>query len=317
MKGFTYLPCAALFLGGLLTVIFVPLSFKYVEYDQYGLKQSYTGEVDTSTVYTSGRYPLGVSSNFVLYKADAHRAIFDDLSLFSAASGSGSSNSSSVGLEVLVDIDLTYLLKQEEIGNLHEALASSYPTVVNSRTKDGIKNVAIFITFEEYFKNRTLVEARFRRAVQDRWDAPPALPCVLDQFHLGRVKISETVAQRQMEARIQVERNDREDFLQQAQVEREVTSVTVNQIMLQEQTTLRTAEAEASLIRARATVEAKETLVEADTNGTQNLVTTLGFDTQESVIAQQYIQALMGNPNDVTVELSYLPAENVVKTQEV
>ena len=45
---------------------------------------------------------------------------------------------------------------------------------------------AIFVTFEEYFQERKAVEARFRAAVEKRWNEKPSLHCTLDQFHLGR-----------------------------------------------------------------------------------------------------------------------------------
>ena len=46
-------------IGLLLLVILLPLSFSYVEYHEYGLKQrKSTGTVDVSKVYDSGRYAI-------------------------------------------------------------------------------------------------------------------------------------------------------------------------------------------------------------------------------------------------------------------
>lgn len=168
-------------IGLLLMVILVPMSLSHVEYYEYGLEKRKTGKVDTSKVYESGRYVVGPAYEFVKYQADSHFVQIEELSVFSAGD-----NEDSIGLSFQVDVDFTYLLIKDEIGQLHEDLASSYSTVILSRARDAIKNEAIFISFEEYFQERKAVEARFRAAVEKRWNVKPSLHCKLDQFHLGR-----------------------------------------------------------------------------------------------------------------------------------
>jgi hypothetical protein len=113
--------CSVVTLGLFLAVILVPLSFSYVNYYEYGLaKTKATGRVDTSKVYSRGRYALGVTKGFLKYQADAHHENFDELSVFSA----GESNSS-IGLAFKVDVDFTFLLKEDEVGFVHQELASS------------------------------------------------------------------------------------------------------------------------------------------------------------------------------------------------
>lgn len=299
-----------LFLGVLLTIILVPLSLSYVEYYEYGLKRSQiTGAVDTSKVYSSGRYFLGLGNGFLKYQADSHFEQLHYLSVFSA----GGSNES-IGLAFVIDVDFTFLLKRDEVGKLHEELASSYRTVIVSRAKDAIKNEAIFVTFDEYFRDRHSVESRFRDAVQNRWDDSPPLHCYLDQFHLGRIRIPETVAVRQLESRVQNERNDKEAFLQKAQVERELTAVEVNTIGLQRQKILRTAEAHANFTRAVAVSEARKVTAEAQINGTKALFEAAGIVQEDHAMAFTYIRTL-GNRDEVEIDVSYLSPESVLRTR--
>ena len=137
-----------------------------------------------------------------------------------------------------------------------------------------------------------MVEALFRSTIQERWDAQPRLHCKLDQFHLGRIRIPDSVATKQLEARVQNERNDREQFLQRAQIERKMTMVEVNQIDLNTTNELRTAEAKASLIRTKALAEAQLIQAQAGINGTKMLLEAAGIETQDHKTAFTYIKTL-------------------------
>jgi SPFH domain / Band 7 family len=293
----------------LFAVILIPLSFSYLEYYEYGLAQrKATGSVDVTTVYNQGRYFLGPGRRFIKYQADSHHVIFDELSVFSKAG-----SNESIGLEFRVDIDLTYFLIQDEIGSLHKQLSRNYNTVMESRAKDAIKNEAIHVTFTEYFQDRKAVEKRFRDAVSRRWAVEPSLPCTLDRFYLGGIRIPDSVASKQLQARVQNERNDKESYIQQAQVERELTAVEVNSIDLEREKVLRTARAEASLIRSRAQSESERIKAQAQTNGTTALLLAADIVTQEHKSAFTYIRTLRNREN-LDVDLSYLSADNVLRT---
>ena len=294
----------------LLIAILIPLGFSYVEYYEYGLNQrKTTGTVDITNVYTYGRYFVGPDHKFIKYQADSHYEMFDGLSVFSAAG-----SNESIGLEFLVDADLTYFLIEDEIGVLHTQLSKNYRDVIIARAKDAIKNEAIHVTFNEYFQERKKVERTFKTAVERRWKEPPSLHCTLDQFHLGRVQIPDSVATKQLESRVQNERNDMETFLQRAQVEREMTAVEVNTIDLEREKVLRTARAEASLIFNNAKAEAERIKAQAYTNGTKMLLTAADITSQEHKAAFTYIHSLRNREN-LHMDISYLSADNVLRTQ--
>ena len=270
-----------------------------------------TGSVDTSRVYGRGRYNLGPDRKFLKYQADAHHEHFEDLAIFSASEGE---SGDSIGLAFKVDVDLTFLLNRDQIGVLHEQLATSYKDIILSRARDAIKNKATNVTFTQYFQDRKLVEESFRQAVQTRWNEAPPLHCTLDQFHLGRIKIPETVAQKQLQAQLQNERNQMESFLQQAEVERELTAVDVKTIDLEREKLLATARAEANLLIANAEVEAIRIVQEAQINGTRLLFDATGINAQEEKTAFDYIRTLTNRKTEFTLGISYLPSNNVLRT---
>jgi SPFH domain / Band 7 family len=270
-----------------------------------------TGSVDSDTVYTQGRYGIGADKKFLKYQSDAHHIVLDNFSVFSAGGGN-----ESIGLEFKIDVDFTFMLKKDEIGQLHRELASSYKDIIVSRAKDAIKNGAANVSFTEYFQGRKTVEARFREAVQSRWDTKPPLHCTLDQFHLGSIQIPDAVAEKQLQSRVQNERNEMEASLQQATIQREMTAVDVNTILLQKEKVLRTADAEANLLRANARAEAARIVQEAQINGTQLLFEAAGITNQEHMTAFTYIRTLMNREN-VELDISYLSADNVLRTTTV
>mmetsp|Transcript_10688 Transcript_10688/g.17417 ORF Transcript_10688/g.17417 Transcript_10688/m.17417 type:complete len:315 (+) Transcript_10688:69-1013(+) len=299
--------------GVLLTVILVPLSFSYIDYYDYGLAQrKSTGSVDTNQVYIKGRYAIGPDKRFIKYQADAHLESFNSLGVFSATT-----SNSSIGLSFQVDVDFTFFLIEDEIGEVHRELAGNYRSVILSRAEEAIKNVAAEkVSFTEFFQKRKDVERLFRTAVEERWNAPPALHCTLDQFHLGRIRIPQSVANKQLESRVQNERNGKEQFLQNAQIERQRTAVDVNKIGLNTTKELRTAEARASLVRTRAQAEAQLMRQQAQINGTALLLEAAGIETQEHKTAFAYIRTLRDR-EEVEIDVSYLSPEGVLRTKPV
>jgi SPFH domain / Band 7 family. len=191
---------------------------------------------------------------------------------------------------------------------------STYEAVVLARTSDAIKNSATTVSFDDYFKNRTLVEQQFREAVQKRWDVKPSLHATLDQFHVGRIQIPDVVALKQLTAKIQVEKNKEEEFLQQARIEREITAVEVNTINLEKEKHLKEAKARANLIVANAFAESERIKNGAINTGTRGMLTELGINSEEHSTAYTYIRTLQNRRQNLGVSISYLSDENVVKT---
>lgn len=220
----------------------------------------------------------------------------------------------SIGLSFQVDVDFTFFLIKDEIGDVHKELASNYRNVILSRAEEAIKNIAAQqVAFTQFFQERKSVEALFRSAIEERWNASPSLHCRLDQFHLGRIKIPQSVATKQLESRVQNERNDREEFLQKAATERERTTVDVNKIDLVTNKTLRTARAEASLIRMKALAEAQLIQAQAGINGTRMLLEAAGIETQDHKTAFTYIRTLRDR-KQLDIAVSYLAEDSVLRT---
>ena len=265
---------SVLAVGFLLLVILLPLSFSYVEYHEYGLLQrKSTGKVDTTKVYGSGRYAVGPDYTFLKYRADAHSLQLDDLSVFSSSGGSNTS----IGLEFLLDIDLTYTLVKDEIGRLHTSLASSYNSVISSRAKDAVKNGCVHHFRTVLSGSRRCGDSPQRSGGGALAENLPRCRVSSINFTSGRIQIPDAVARKQLETKLQEMSGDKESFLQQAIVGVGSHAVEVNAILLEKEAVLRTAAAEASLKRAKAKADAQKLVLEAQNTGLRALFTALGF----------------------------------------
>lgn len=136
----------------------------------------------------------------------------------------------------------------------------------------------------------------------------------LDQFHVGRILITESVAERQLEIKLQIERNAKEQYLQEARIEREKTAVEVNKINLKTDRILKTTIAEANLITAKAVARAGQITSDAVIMGTQNLLNALGINSLEQSTAFAYIRILQERGHDLDLTVSYLTDNNILKT---
>ena len=127
---------------------------------------------------------------------------------------------------------------------------------------------------------------------------------------------SSSVASKQLQTRVQNERNDKEALLQTAQLEREATAVAVNAINLERDKVLRTAEAEASLTRAKAQANADRLKARADINGTRILLESSDISTQDHKSAFTYIRTLRER-SGLNIGVSYLSPTSVIRTQSI
>ena len=99
-------------------------------------------------------------------------------------------------------------------------------------------------------------------------------------------------------------------------MERELTKVEVGKILNEKEKTLRSAEAEATRIKAKAVSDAQKTVLEAQSTGLKLLTGSSGLDISNSAYTPQqkdklkvqldYIRALRNRKNATNIDISFL-----------
>lgn len=274
-------------LGLLIMLIVLPMAFSGCEYYEYCIKvRKSTGKVFTEEIYGPGHHMIGPDYGFKKFKATGHPVHFRNLAVFSQGDGS-----TSVGLEFKINIFFEYVIIKEQLPLLHDTLEKRYAGVVESRAIDGIKNVAANVAFSDYFQNRESVERVLRDALQLRL-RPLHVELLPETFALGRVQIPEEVREKQLETKVQNERNQKELYLQQAQVERDITNYEVNKVLIQGNETERFALAEAALLRTEASASAAAIKRDAQTAGLKALYTETGLAAQKHKMGLDYLRTV-------------------------
>ncbi|XP_052773938.1 uncharacterized protein LOC128212495 isoform X2 [Mya arenaria] len=304
-------------------------SFSSLEYYEYGFaRRKSTGTVDTSRVYTYGKYLLGPDFKFKVFPAGSHDVVINNIAAFTSGRG----------VEVIVSAKFQYFLRRQELHLLHKAYDLNYQDVMRSSAVDAIKRACTDFNKTETFRNRSDVERHMFQAVQTRLggkccpeycrDKPSDCPfeckardCNDDTergifvdvryFQLGSVRIPDDLQKQMMESILIQERALREDFIQTAQIVRKETDKKVQQIKNNAREVSRLATAQAEYIGTSATASYTNVVETARSRGLTLLYSTLNISQQAHKSSFDYLRALKENKQvHLTVDFQQRIAAN-------
>jgi len=303
-----------------LVCILVPLSFSDLHYYEMGFARSkVSGSVDTSKVYTGGRYFLGISSEFKIFRADMHNESFEKVAIFNKEK-----------LEVLFSFSLLYKLRPSHLKKLHDVYDVEYRPVIRSITLATVKGVATKFTVDEYRLERRKVREAFAAEVAKQLggnccgeDAKFRLPgcqplseCTdpglfvdLQYFHLHRVGITGDQESRYMKQVVESEREDTELYRQSESMESIKTTEQRDLINNKAKEVQENATSHSDLIKATADIDSKRITSNAANQGLQIIYNKLNITTEEHKKSMDYIRTLTeSNDANLYVGFDYMVA---------
>jgi hypothetical protein len=261
--------------GLLLVLIFVPLGFSYVEYDQYALKKDkFSNQVEAQTTYEVGRYWWGVDKTPLAFNRRFIQ-VTEDFAIFPSS-----------GLEFEIEIVFFYRIRKDRLGELFKSFGIDFHGQVVNRASATIKNAAPAFDLEEFITARSLIsEALYASLIEELsaiWIDVPA-----DRFFLSEIKIPEEVKQRNLDAAVQQQRNFEEQNRQQATLVRKETEQREQQINANISLIGSTATATANRIRTEAQAVTDKVISSADGLGLQSVFNQLNVT--DTRIKEKYI----------------------------
>ena len=283
-RGAAYGECAGLlFVGSLLVVILMPLSFSKVEYYEGCLNtQRSTGKVDRDKIWKTGNHLTGPDYMFRCFPISAQN-FNQQLSVWSRSSATDA------GSALTLDISFQYQLMPEKLGELYSLVTLDYDSIITSNAIDAIKNTGPLFGIDQYLTQRAVVEATFSKnvsiAIADVFAEVVAL-------ELRDVRVESEYAAARLAAAIQEESNAKEDYIQQATLVREQTEVEVVKIENDARRVEVTAQSKGLYITSSAEYEAKRLVENARNLGYKELFDTLGISAEAHKASLDYIITL-------------------------
>lgn len=295
-----------------LPCILIPLSFKSLEYDQYGFKkQKSTGTVDTSEVYAVGNHFIGPDYEFKTFKATAHMFAYQ-FSVFTKDK-----------LTIRISVYFQYFLRREHLAMLHKFYDVKYESTVNNQAMAALKIETPRYTTNEFIKNRTMVEEGLWTTVREKlggaccavdcdntWEHGCPAGCIkysmcdvekqgglwvdIKHFQLGFVRIPDFVSERFMEALTLGEKTEREQNMQEAAVFRKKAVQEVAEIKNRAEELKQEAEAQSSLINTISRANYTSIVERARSKGLKDLYTRLGIKDEKTKNSFDYLRTLRG-----------------------
>ncbi|KAL4219618.1 hypothetical protein ACF0H5_022191 [Mactra antiquata] len=301
-------------LAAILLVIILPMSFSSLEYNEYGFRrQKSTGTVDTSKVYSGGKHFLGPDYEFKTFKAGAHFLDLYKTKVFTRDK-----------LEVSITAHAQYFLRRDELPLLHAGYDIYYEDVMKSSAIDAIKGAIPVYNTTELKTKRPEIEKVIYKAVRERLGGKCCRPdcqaykeacasgCIASDkcpdsekglhvdvkfFQLTDIDIPHDVMERFMENLLLVEKNLREQHVQNATIIRKDTAKKVADIQNQAKEIRESAESESRTIAIVAQAESTSIIEKARSTGLKQLYDSLKITTQEQKNSFDYLRTLRGLDN--------------------
>lgn len=127
-------------------ILLIGLNLHQVSYDEYALSRNIFGSVYSTPVYSQGIYLL--SPMYTLEKFPAtNTEVYFVSSVFS-----------DTGLEFDIEIQFYYYFPKNKVYKIYNEFSLNYNTVILSRSKKTVKNLASLFSVRQFLQNRTKIE---------------------------------------------------------------------------------------------------------------------------------------------------------------
>lgn len=284
----------------ILLFILLPMSFSRVDYYEYGLVQRRsTGTVSRDKVFGPGNHLIGPDYSFITFPNTAQTMEFVDLSVWTKSSDTDA------GTAMLLDLSFQYVLKQDSLVDLYELVATNYESLIRNVALNTIKNNATSFSADHWVQSRRMIQDELRNSVGSALKSAHA-GCVLLQ--LRKVQFPPSFVARRLDAAIQVQRNAEEAYKQTATITRSETGALVLEVENEALLVERNAEAQASLIAARAANLAKDYEQRSRSEGLALVTEAVGITEQAEVVSLDYLVRLK-DTEGATTYVGFTPSQ--------
>ena len=279
-----------IFVGVLLMLILIPLSFSYVEAGEIGLRRKVIGKkVDIdSDVYEMGRYHLGPEHEFQIFNARVQQKSF--------VLDVVASNSRGFALSVVC----FYRIKKNEVKQLFAKFTTSWDTPAQNEVISSIKGITNQFDIPDYITNIFAIEQLIATEVTSAL-AVNNLETVDDKCLILRANFNGDIDNQYLQSVVQIQTNERQIIAQQVAIITQDTETQRQAILANKTLVEATGQANATRIVETARAEANRIRELARTDGFTLLFDYFNVTNSTTKTAFLEWYALKNNLNHLTL----------------
>jgi regulator of protease activity HflC (stomatin/prohibitin superfamily) len=178
------------------------------------------------------------------------------------------------GLEFSIEVTFYWRIKKDELGQLFEKYALTYPTQLESRAQSKMKNEAPNFTIEQYIRERPLITRTLHQVLQAEL-ALIHIECPQRFFSLTKITLPTEIKQRDLEAAVRTQLNTKQQNEQAAELVRKETERQVQEINANATLVGIDAQSTKDRLIEEAYAQGNRTISDSNSLGAQTFFTTL------------------------------------------
>jgi len=200
--------CSAAFLTG---VIIFAVSWDTVDPTEYGFKYNkITGYIDTSTVYSSGRYCIGPGRYFVKYQKIQSTCEFSDAG--GAASGPVVTRTKD-GVAITLSFSFQYGIPKDNLHLVYQSYTTNYMPPMVRVARNSVLQVAGNFTSTQYWLGRTNITGVMQNVLNS--NLQESIYCTVTQFQLLRISLPQAYEDSIIATQVQQQQVIQQQYQQQ------------------------------------------------------------------------------------------------------
>jgi hypothetical protein len=280
----------------LMVCIMVPLSFHYIQYNEYAFVRDKFGKTETDEVITQGRYFYTLKYDIIRFPSTYTEVRFVD--------SDAQSVFTKEGYQILLSISFWYKIPPESLGNIYRKYSLNYKNSIVNEAKLIIKNLA--------GTANTGLNVEVERYITDRYNISQIIASVLskqlyDEFgidvptkyvKLMYVGIPDSLLNQYSRTVEQIQRNQLEQNKQALELIKAETQTIVTNTKVQTDFILNSAKIDADRIVSNSKAFANNIITSQRGKGLKIIMDRLNITLQDDINRMIRIMSLTENQNN-------------------
>jgi len=232
---------------------------------------TFLNTVDTTRVYNSGRYFLGLGHSFIAYPRNLTIIDFSSDAQFG---GESLSAGTSDGQSISVDVTLFFRLNATMLPQLYQKFGTQYLSKFANVAQSTLKNTCVKFAALDFFNGRQVISETM---INDLNVAFEALFSTVELLQMRGIQLSSQFESQLTQNVIAVQQNQQAELMKQVAVTQSFTQLILSQAQANITELLASANAEATLIHNQAMAEGTKLVVGIQADAYSQLKAELNF----------------------------------------